>query len=69
MPVPFRGLINIDIKDSVPDWEPFRQPVAPDGTPSVLYVVLDDVGFPAWNRMAGSSRPRTCNRIAERLLT
>jgi hypothetical protein len=29
----FRG--KIDIKDSVPDWEPFTQPLAPDGAPNV----------------------------------
>ena len=42
MPIPFRGSVNIDIKDSVPDWEPFRQPMAPEGAPSILYIVLDD---------------------------
>ena len=47
MPIPFRGSVNIDIKDSVPDWEPYRQPMAPDGAPSILYIVLDDVGFSA----------------------
>jgi hypothetical protein len=26
---PFKGRINIDIKDPVPDWEPYRQPMAP----------------------------------------
>lgn len=27
----FRGTINIDVRDSVPDWEPYTQPNAPDG--------------------------------------
>ncbi len=27
----FGGTINIDIKDSVPDWEPYAQPMPPDG--------------------------------------
>ena len=44
---PFKGKINIDIRDSVPDWTPFEPPKAPDGAPSVLYIVLDDVGFSA----------------------
>src|SRR4029079_19746274 len=26
MAKPFKGTINIDIKDSVPDWEPYAQP-------------------------------------------
>ena len=47
MSTPFRGVVNIDIKDSVPDWAPYTQPIAPEGAPSVLYIVLDDVGFSA----------------------
>ena len=38
-------MITIDIRDSVPDWEPYAQPKAPEGAPNVLYIVLDDVGF------------------------
>src|SRR3954452_9758762 len=44
MPDQFRGLVNLDIRDSVPDWSSYEQPKAPSGTPNVLYVVLDDVG-------------------------
>ena len=40
MSKPFRGVINIDIKQSTPDWEPYTQPKAPDGAPNVLYIVL-----------------------------
>ena len=28
---PFKGKINIDIRDSVPDWSPFEPPRAPEG--------------------------------------
>ena len=42
---PFKGTINIDIKDSQPDWGPYTQPLAPDGAPNVLYVVLDGGGL------------------------
>ena len=38
----FSGTIDVDIRDSQPDWEPFMQPVAPAGSPNVLYIVLDD---------------------------
>ncbi len=41
---PFQGTINIDDRDSVPDWAPYVQPAAPDGAPNVVYIVLDDVG-------------------------
>src|SRR5438270_785039 len=47
MSKPFRGVINLDIRDSVPDWAPFEPPRAPDGAPNVVYIVLDDVGFSA----------------------
>ena len=30
MSKPFKGVINIDVRDSVPDWEPFQQPKAPE---------------------------------------
>ena len=54
MSEPFKGTINIDIRDSVPDWTPFEPPKAPDGAPNVVYIVLDDVGFSA---MAQLRRP------------
>src|SRR4051794_24948641 len=44
MTKPFMGRINGDIRDSVPDWSPFEPPKAPAGAPSVVYIVLDDVG-------------------------
>ena len=30
---PFKGVVNIDIRDSTPDWEPYEQPKAPEGAP------------------------------------
>jgi arylsulfatase len=47
MSKPFGGVVNVDIRDSTPDWAPFEPPKAPDGAPSVVYIVLDDVGFSA----------------------
>ncbi len=47
MSKPFQGVINVDIRDSIPDWAPFEPPKARDGAPSVLHIVLDDVGFSA----------------------
>ena len=34
MSKPFKGVINVDIRDSVPDWAPFEPPKAPDGAPT-----------------------------------
>ena len=66
MSKPFKGSINIDIQDSTPDWGPYRQPVAPDGAPSVLYVVLDDVGFSALEPFGGTIEAPNIKRIADK---
>jgi arylsulfatase len=63
---PFRGTINVDIRDSTPDWEPYTQPSAPEGAPNVLYIVLDDVGFSAMEPYGGFIETPNINRIAER---
>ena len=65
MSKPFKGTINIDIQDSTPDWAPYSQPVAPDGAPSVLYVVLDDVGFSALECYGGMIETPNIKRIAD----
>ena len=48
---------------------PYTQPIAPEGTPSVLYIVLDDVGFSAMEPFGGLIETPNINRIAERGLT
>ena len=45
VPEPFRGVVNIDIKDSTPDWGPYTQPMAPDGAPNILYVKAEGTDF------------------------
>jgi arylsulfatase A-like enzyme len=65
----FRGVVNIDIKDSTPDWGPYTQPIAPPDAPNVLYVVLDDVGFSAMEPYGGVIETPNIARIAERGLT
>src|SRR3954465_8734175 len=65
----FRGTVNIDIKDSTPDWGPYTQPIAPEGAPSILYVVLDDVGFSAMESYGGLIETPNIKRIADRGLT
>lgn len=69
MSKPFRGTINVDIRDSTPDWEPYTQPTAPEGAPNVLYIVLDDVGFSAMEPFGGLIETPNINRIAESGLT
>ncbi len=69
MAKPFRGVINVDVTQSVPDWEPYTQPIAPEGTPSVLYIVLDDVGYSAMQAYGGLIETPNIDRIAQRGLT
>ncbi len=64
MSEPFKGTINIDIRDSVPDWSPFEPPQAPDGAPNVVYIVLDDVGFSAMSCYGGPIETPHIDRIA-----
>ena len=64
MSEPFKGKINVDIRDSVPDWSPFEPPRAPEGAASVVYVVLDDVGFSALDCYGGPIETPNIDRIA-----
>ena len=59
----FKGIVNVDIRDSVPDWSPFEAPVAPDGAPNVVYIVLDDVGFSALGSYGGPIETPNIDRI------
>ena len=65
----FSGVVNVDVTKSVPDWGPYTQPIAPEGTPSVLYIVLDDVGYSAMSPYGGLIETPNIDRIAQRGLT
>jgi arylsulfatase len=60
----FEGTINVDIRDSKPDWSPFEPPKAPEGAPNVVYIVLDDVGFSAMASYGGPIETPNIDRIA-----
>ena len=64
MAKPFAGTINVDIRDSEPDWAPFEPPRAPDGAPNVVCIVLDDVGFSAMGCYGGPIETPNLDRIA-----
>jgi arylsulfatase len=64
MTQPFRGVVDLDIRNSVPDWTPYEQPKAPPGTPNVVYIVLDDVGFGALSCYGGMIDTPNIDRIA-----
>ena len=59
----FGGVVNVDIRDSVPDWSPFQPPKAPEGAPNVVYIVLDDVGFSAMACYGGPVETPNIDRV------
>jgi arylsulfatase A-like enzyme len=65
MSMPFRGRIELDIRDSQPDWTPFEPPVAPPGAPNVVVIVLDDVGYSAMSCYGGPIETPNIDRLAD----
>ncbi|BBL68772.1 arylsulfatase [Methanoculleus chikugoensis] len=61
----WKGTVNLDIRDSVPDWEPYLQPQAPVDAPNVLMIVWDDVGYGAMDVFGGPIKTPTMQRIAD----
>ncbi len=66
MATEFNGKIELDIRDSEPDWGPFAAPTAPEGAPNVLYLVWDDTGIATWDCFGGLVEMPAMSRIAER---
>jgi arylsulfatase len=64
MPEQFKGVVNVDIRESKPDWAPFEPPRAPDGASNVIYIVLDDVGFGAMSCYGGPIDTPNIDNIA-----
>ncbi|HEY1689011.1 MAG TPA: arylsulfatase [Solirubrobacteraceae bacterium] len=69
MPKPFKGTINLDIRDSKPDWDAFLPDRAPEGAPNVLVVLYDDTGLAAWSPFGGRIEMPTLQRLADDGLT
>ena len=65
----FKGVINLDVRDSVPDWGPYLAEEAPDGSPNVLIVLYDDSGRVAWSPYGGRIEMPTMQRLADDALT
>ena len=60
----FNGKIELDIRDSEPDWGPFAAPTAPEGAPNVLYLVWDDTGIATWDCFGGLVEMPAMTRIS-----
>jgi arylsulfatase len=62
-PEPFAGRIDPARERSVPAWP--RQPQAPAGAPSVVVILLDDVGFSAASTFGGVAQTPTLQALAD----
>jgi arylsulfatase len=65
MAKPYKGRIELDIRDSVPDWEPFLPPKAPAGAPNVLFIAWDDLGFGTMDVFGGPVETPAMQRLAD----
>jgi len=66
---PFRGEINLDIRDSKPDWDSFLDTKARKDAPNVLVILYDDTGCAAWSPYGGRINMPTLDRLARNGLT
>lgn len=62
----FSGRVELDIRDSEPDWGPYAAPTAPPNAPNILYLVWDDTGIATWDCFGGLVEMPAMSRIAER---
>src|SRR5262245_56122117 len=65
MPQPFNGKIELDIRDSTPDWPAYLPDRAPENAPNVLVVLFDDTGLAAWSPYGGRINMPTLQRLAD----
>ncbi len=69
MPREFQGRIELDIRDSTPDWDAFLDTRAAPSSPNVLVVLYDDTGQAAWSAFGGRINMPTLDRLAANGLT
>ena len=65
----FNGKIEVDVRDSEPDWTPFTPKRASEGSPNILFVLYDDTGLGAWSPYGGRINMPTLDRLAAEGLT
>ncbi len=65
----FNGVIQVDVRDSIPDWTPYELKRAPEGSPNVLLVLYDDTGMASWSPYGGRVSMPTMERLADNGLT
>lgn len=65
MAADFKGKIELDLRDSKPDWASLLPKKAPAGAPNVLVILYDDTGLAAWEPFGGRIRMPTLQRLAD----
>ncbi len=65
----FKGKIELNVRDSTPDWGPFTPKKAPEGAPNVLFILYDDTGLASWSPYGGRINMPTLDRLAAEGLT
>ncbi len=68
-PKDFKGTMELDVRNSKPDWSPFLLKSAPEGAPNILIILYDDTGMAAWSPYGGRINMPTLNKLAENGLT
>lgn len=65
----FKGTIELDIRNSKPDWPAFLYKKAPQNAPNVLIILYDDTGQATWSTYGGRVNMPTLDRLAKNGLT
>ncbi len=65
MTAQWNGRAELDIRDSEPDWTPFLAPTAPEGSPNVLILAWDDLGYATMDLYGGPVQCPNMRRIQE----
>lgn len=66
---PFQGTVQLDVRNSKPDWDAFLYKKAPANAPNVLFILFDDTGQATWSAYGGKVNMPTLDRLAKRGLT
>jgi arylsulfatase A-like enzyme len=61
----FKGKIELDVRDSKPDWRPYMPPIATKDAPNVLFILYDDTGLAAWSPYGGRINMPAAQKLAD----
>jgi arylsulfatase len=64
-PADFKGVIKLDVRDSVADWSPYAPKKAEKDAPNILFVLFDDTGLAAWSPYGGRINMPTLQKLAD----